>query len=67
MNQPIIDIKNVSFQFGHSLILKDINLSFRKGGFYIVMGPNGGGKTTLLKLIMGLMPPSRICASSAFF
>jgi zinc transport system ATP-binding protein len=59
MKLPIIDIKNVSFQYGQSLILKDINLSFKKGGFYIVMGPNGGGKTTLLKLIMGLMNPTK--------
>ncbi len=57
MSKPIIEIKNVSFQYRESLILKDISLSFAKGGFYILMGPNGGGKTTLLKLIMGLLSP----------
>jgi zinc transport system ATP-binding protein len=57
MNQPIIDIKNISFQYRESLILKDISLSFEKGGYYVLMGPNGGGKTTLLKLIMGLLSP----------
>lgn len=56
--QPtVIELKNVSFQYGEALILKDISLSFAKGGFYILMGPNGGGKTTLLNLIMGLLTP----------
>lgn len=53
----MIECKNVSFQYREALILKDINLSFVRGGFYVLMGPNGGGKTTLLKLIMGLLHP----------
>ena len=57
MQTHIIELKNVSFQYRESLILKEISLSFNKGGFYIVLGPNGGGKTTLLKLIMGLISP----------
>ncbi len=57
MQTPIIEIKNVSFQYRDSLVLKDISLSFNKGGFYIILGPNGGGKTTLFKLIMGLIQP----------
>jgi zinc transport system ATP-binding protein len=78
MTKPIIEIKNVSFQYRESLILKDISLSFAKGGFYILMGPNGGGKTTLLKLIMGLLsaksgavlvqnqPPKQMCCSIGY-
>ena len=55
---PLIALKNVSFYYRDTPILKEINLSFEEGGFYILMGPNGGGKTTLLKLIMGLEKPS---------
>ena len=78
MQQPIIELKNVSFQYREALILKDISLSFAKGGFYILMGPNGGGKTTLLKLIMGLLspktgtvlvqgaPPTEMCCSIGY-
>jgi len=58
MKQPLIDIKNISFKYREVMILKDINISFAKGGFYILLGPNGGGKTTLLKLIMGLLTPT---------
>jgi zinc transport system ATP-binding protein len=57
MQTPIIEIKHVSFQYRDSLVLKDISLSIKEGGFYIIMGPNGGGKTTLFKLIMGLIEP----------
>lgn len=53
----VIELKNLSFQYRDTSILKDITLSFERGGFYILMGPNGGGKTTLLKLIMGLESP----------
>ncbi len=58
MQQPLIEIKNVSFKYREVMILKNISLSFAKGGFYILLGPNGGGKTTLLKLVMGLLAPS---------
>ena len=40
-------------------MLEDVNLSIPQGDFVSVVGPNGGGKTTLLKLVVGLLRPSR--------
>jgi zinc transport system ATP-binding protein len=52
-------IKDLSFSYdGHS-VLQDVNLSIPFGDFVSVVGPNGGGKTTLLRLILGLLRPSR--------
>lgn len=55
--KPIINFQDVSFSYGSLPVLKNIELSFQKGGFYLLIGPNGGGKTTLLKLILGLLAP----------
>lgn len=50
-----IDLKNVSYAVEGKIILKDINLAVREGVFLGVVGPNGGGKTTLLKIILGIL------------
>jgi zinc transport system ATP-binding protein len=50
-----IQIKNLSFSFENLSILQNINLDILKGEFIGIIGPNGGGKTTLLKLIMGFL------------
>ena len=50
----VIDIKNLSFAYDKINILEDINLSVDKKDFLAIIGPNGGGKSTLLKLILGL-------------
>ncbi|MCH9811843.1 ABC transporter ATP-binding protein [bacterium] len=54
---PIIEIENLSFSYEQKQALKEINLKLKDHGFYIFLGPNGGGKTTLIKLIMGLIKP----------
>jgi len=59
MNSPVIVIENLAFSYGGPPLLEDVNLSIREGEFVSVVGPNGGGKTTLLKLILGLLLPSR--------
>lgn len=51
---PIIDIKNVSFSYDKQKVLENINLSVNKKDFLAIIGPNGGGKSTLLKLILGI-------------
>lgn len=56
----VLDLEHVSFSYpgGSSAILEDVSLSVQPGEFLGIVGPNGGGKTTLLKLILGLLEPS---------
>lgn len=53
-----IRFENVSFAYEDSLILKDVTFSVNQGEFVGIIGPNGGGKTTLLKIILGFLKPS---------
>ncbi|HHH51394.1 MAG TPA: ATP-binding cassette domain-containing protein, partial [Campylobacterales bacterium] len=52
----IIEIKNLSFAYESQLILENINLTVEEKDFLAIVGPNGGGKSTLLKLILGINP-----------
>ena len=54
----IIKLSKVSFKYDQDWILKDVNLSVKEKEFLGIVGPNGGGKTTLLKIILGLLRPS---------
>jgi zinc transport system ATP-binding protein len=52
-------LEHVSFAYGHgSLALRDVDLTVERGEFVAIAGPNGGGKTTLLRLILGLEQPT---------
>jgi len=46
-----IDVKNLYFSYNGSSVLEDINLVVDSGSYIAILGPNGGGKTTLLKII----------------
>lgn len=50
-------LQDVTVGYGDVPILKDINLDIKAGSFIGIIGPNGGGKTTLVKLILGLLKP----------
>lgn len=52
-----VELKNVSFSYKEGLVLEDVNISIQPGEFVCFVGPNGGGKTTLMKLIIGLLTP----------
>jgi zinc transport system ATP-binding protein len=54
----IIEFKNVTFSYNHVPTLENINLNIENSDFLAVIGPNGGGKTTLLKLILGILKPT---------
>ncbi len=56
---PLIDIIDLCFSYSGKEVLHEINLTVNKGDFIAVIGPNGGGKTTLLKLVLGLLKPTR--------
>ncbi len=57
MGENVIDIKNMSFSFGDHLILDDVSLSIKEKEMVGIVGPNGGGKTTLIRLMLGLLQP----------
>ena len=50
----IINIENLSFCYNKQKVLENINLSIEEHDFLAIIGPNGGGKSTLLKLILGI-------------
>jgi len=56
---PIIQFNNVSFGYDHLFTLEGIDFQIEEGDFVGVIGPNGSGKTTILKLILGILEPSR--------
>jgi len=58
-NNPIISADNLSFSYNGETVLENVNLAINKNDFVWIVGPNGGGKTTLLKLILGLLKPKR--------
>lgn len=59
MSESVIRLENVSYSYGDKQVLKDINFSIERGMFMGLVGPNGGGKTTLIKIILGLIKPDK--------
>jgi ABC-type multidrug transport system fused ATPase/permease subunit len=57
--QNSIAIKNVSFSYDDNIVLKDINIDFKRGGKYLLIGPSGGGKSTILKLLRKYFNPEQ--------
>lgn len=55
----VIEIEGLSFSYDQRPILENVNLKVKEKDFLAIIGPNGGGKTTLLKLILGLLIPER--------
>jgi zinc transport system ATP-binding protein len=55
----IIELKDVSFAYEKEAVVKDVSLVVHKGDYVGIIGPNGGGKSTLLKLILGLLTPTK--------
>ncbi|MHA6251905.1 metal ABC transporter ATP-binding protein [Oceanobacillus sp. CAU 1775] len=57
MDKPIVTMKKINFAYEDKTVLEDINFEIPKGKFMGLIGPNGGGKTTLIKLMLGLIKP----------
>jgi zinc transport system ATP-binding protein len=55
----IIEIRNLDFTYNAETVLEDVSLTIRPKDFVAIIGPNGGGKTTLLKLMLGLLTPAK--------
>jgi zinc transport system ATP-binding protein len=59
MNDAVLNVEHVDFHYEKTRILEDVNFTILPGEFVGIFGPNGGGKTTLLKLVMGMLQPQR--------
>ncbi|MBN1888112.1 MAG: metal ABC transporter ATP-binding protein [Thermoflexales bacterium] len=57
--QEVISIRNLWASYDHEPVLEDVNLSVKERDFIGLIGPNGGGKTTLIKVLLGLLPPQQ--------
>lgn len=56
--EKVIEVKNLCVDYGNTRVLSNINLDVYDRDYLAIMGPNGGGKSTLLKTILGLIEPS---------
>ncbi len=58
MSTPLIEIKNLSAGYDSRTVLRNVNFTVYDRDFLGIIGPNGGGKTTLIKCILGLLKPT---------
>ena len=56
---PAVEITDLHFSYGNQAVFSGANAVIPAGSFVSIVGPNGGGKTTLLRLILGLINPDR--------
>jgi zinc transport system ATP-binding protein len=56
-NEPVVSLHNVTFSYGGSPVLENVTFDVSEHAAVCMIGPNGGGKTTLVKLILGLLTP----------
>jgi zinc transport system ATP-binding protein len=59
VSTPAIELSHVSFRYGAEQTLSNLSLAVMPGEYVGVIGPNGGGKTTLMKLLVGLLRPQK--------
>ncbi|MBR4033941.1 MAG: ATP-binding cassette domain-containing protein, partial [Clostridia bacterium] len=53
---PVVSVRHLHFSYGARLVLKDIDFDLYPGEIFGFLGPNGSGKTTTIKLMLGLLP-----------
>lgn len=56
MSNPLIEIQNLSVGYKNQIVLNKVSITINNSDFIGVIGPNGGGKTTLIKTILGILP-----------
>jgi len=58
-NHTILELQDVSYSYTTENVVNDVSLQIHKGDYVGIIGPNGGGKSTLLKLMLGLLKPKQ--------
>ena len=56
---PVVHVHDVTVRFSDAVVLEDVSFDLDAGCFLAVVGPNGGGKSTLIKVALGLVKPQR--------
>jgi len=59
MSQPAVEFRDIEMRFGDKVAVTGIDLAIERGGFVVLLGPSGGGKTTLLNILGGFLTPTR--------
>ncbi len=54
---PLVEVRHLTFGYGKEVVLDHVDLEIQRRDFLAIIGPNGGGKTTLLKVMLGLLRP----------
>lgn len=58
LSQTLLEMKNITKQFGSNTVLKNVNFELHKGEVHALLGENGAGKTTLMNILYGMFPPT---------
>lgn len=56
--EEIIEFKNIKKAYGEKVVMENFNLTIKKGEFITIIGSSGGGKTTIMKMVNGLITPT---------
>src|SRR5690606_16918959 len=59
MQEKIVEFENISFSYGKNEVLDNINFYIEKGDFIGIIGPNGSAKSTLMKVMIGILKPDK--------
>jgi len=59
MKDLLLSVRDATVRFDDVVVLRDVSIYIRKGDFIGIIGPNGGGKTTLIRMMLGLIRPER--------